>query len=84
VLVAFLAAVHPAIIGVDEAEPDWPVIYVSTPNGQLSWHLSKDDLDLFPHVPQTTGLLTWDGHSTAEKYERLRMLTARHALTSKL
>lgn len=77
-LVAFLAAVFPSVTGIDDAEPDWPVVYVKTPEGQLSWHLSRDDLDLFPHVPRA-GNVTWDGHSTAEKHDRLARLTAKHA-----
>lgn len=73
-LVAHLAAIYPAAIAYnDPAEPDWPVIYVTTPHGQLSWHLSEKDGDLFPHVPLIEGdaAPTWDGHTTAEKYERL-------------
>lgn len=74
-LVAFLAKVYPSVIGYnDPHEPDWPVVYISTPQGQLSWHLSKNDLDLFDHVPQT-GCVTWDGHTTEQKYERLDRLT---------
>lgn len=73
-LVAFLARAYPSVIGYDAAEPDWPVIYISTPEGQLSWHLSKSDLDLFEGVQQTT-CVTWDGHTTEQKYERLDRLT---------
>jgi hypothetical protein len=27
--------------GVDESEPDWPVLYIETPAGQVSWHIPK-------------------------------------------
>lgn len=83
-LVAHLAALYPSVIGYnDPAEPDWPVVYVKTPEGQLSWHISPEDVDLFGHV--TFGNLvsrqtvTWDGHSTEEKYARLDRLTAARA-----
>lgn len=69
-LVAHLAAVYPSRLGTDPAEPDWPVLYVDTPEGQLSWHIAPSDLELFAHVPRDDGAV-WDGHSTEEKYRRL-------------
>lgn len=72
-LVAHLAAVYPSRIGVDPAEPDWPVVYVETEAGQMSWHLAAADLPLFAHVPR--GDANWDGHTTVEKYRRLDNLT---------
>lgn len=82
-LVAFLASLYPAVIAYsDPAEPEWPVIYIITTAGQLSWHLSKDDLPLFPHVPvvEPDNLLAqWDRHTTEEKYRRLGVVTARCA-----
>ena len=82
-LVAHLGAIYPSVIGYnDPAEPDWPVVYVKTPEGQLSWHISPDDADLFEHVPfgnLITAQAVWDGHTTEEKYERLRRLTASKA-----
>jgi hypothetical protein len=80
-LVAFLAAHYPAEIAYsDPAEPDWPVIIIVTPAGQLSWYLAQADLDLFPHVlqhePGCAGTaLEWDRHTTKEKYLRLTVLT---------
>lgn len=61
----------------DAASPDWSVIYIDTPEGQMSWHLSPDDLDLFPHVPVVEpddDRVRWDGHTTEEKYDRLARL----------
>ncbi|TMR11043.1 helix-turn-helix transcriptional regulator [Nonomuraea turkmeniaca] len=77
-LVAHLAAQYfSAIAYNDPNEPEWPVIYIETPAGQLSWHLSPDDLDLFEHVIRVTPeSITWDGHSTEEKYQRLAKLTS--------
>lgn len=39
---------------------------------QLSWHLHKDDLVYFKHLQKAK--IKWDGHTTDEKYERLKYL----------
>lgn len=49
----------PAGVRLDPNEPEWPVVFIELPTGQVSWH-----------VPQHT--TPWDGHSTEEKYRRLR------------
>jgi hypothetical protein len=76
-LVAHLAARYPAVL-LEQApdDPDWALVYITLPTGQLSWHISAADLHLFAHVERVTegdprGL--WDGHSTAEKYTRLAL-----------
>ncbi len=55
-------------IGVDAEEPDWPVIYIDLPTGQVSWHVPKDELvaRLDPYGPK------WDGHLGEEKQRRIR------------
>lgn len=73
-LVAHLASVYPSAIGTDPAEPDWPVVYIDSPAGQLSWHISPDDAPLFAHVDRSESV-TWDGHTTEQKYARLDNLT---------
>lgn len=77
VLVANLSTRYPSVIAYNDPElPGWPVIYISTPKGQLSWHISRDDLHLFNlHIvdPRSTHA-QWDGHTTAEKYSRLEEL----------
>lgn len=55
---------------VDEAEPDWPVLLIDTPAGQVSWHFQAHELP--PTVPTYPG--EWDGHDTPEKYDRLSRL----------
>lgn len=47
----------------DKAEPGWPVAYIELPTGQVAWHLPAHKTP-------------WDGHSTAEKYERIRRYIA--------
>ena len=70
-LIAHLAAIYPSVLvpGADPAEPDWPVLFITLPTGQASWHISPGDVDLFGHVQ--VGGAEWDGHDTAEKYRRL-------------
>jgi hypothetical protein len=79
-LVRALTHLFPAVLSSSDAsEPDWPVIYLATPAGQLSWHLAADDLHLFAHVPLvpvTDARAQWDGHTTPEKYRRLREVMA--------
>jgi hypothetical protein len=73
-LVAYLAACYPsAIDDGDDHDPDWPVIAITTPSGQMTWHIALGDLDAFDHIPG--GSVEWDGHTTEEKYRRLARLT---------
>lgn len=70
-LIAHLTVLYPSVL-VHDADPDapgWPVLYVTLPTGQVSWHIAPGDLDLLHHVP--AGQATWDGHDTTEKYRRL-------------
>lgn len=55
---------------VGDVENGWRhVVFIDTPNGQVSWHFHDDDLELFHDLPAYTG--KWDGHDTEEKYRRL-------------
>ena len=59
--------------GVDPAEPDWPVLYISTMHGQVSWHVPKAQRIYEPmHSPCSFGPAVWDGHTNEQKAERLR------------
>ncbi|MEA5366068.1 hypothetical protein VA596_41530 [Amycolatopsis sp., V23-08] len=51
-------------IALDPAEPAWPVVYIELPAGQVSWHM-----------PAYGG--EYDGHTTPEKYQRIRDFIAR-------
>src|SRR5690348_12286523 len=53
-LVAFLAACYgDAVQCPDPDDPDYRLLYVTTPAGQMSWHVHVDDAaELLRHVPQ--------------------------------
>ena len=72
-LLALLATHYPAHIQPSD-DPDWPVLFLSFPTGQATWHIASGDLELFTHV-RTDITDTWDGHTTDEKYERVDLLT---------
>jgi len=40
---------------------------------QLSWHIHDSELPEFMHLKYKTGN-SWDGHTTKEKYERLKKI----------
>jgi hypothetical protein len=54
----------------DPASEGWPVLYIDTPEGQVSWHLPQDQMPA--NIPPYNG--EWDGHTTDEKYDRLARL----------
>jgi hypothetical protein len=74
-LVALLSTIFPAELShSDPSAPDWPVLHLTTPAGQATWHISPEDVDLFGHLdllPAGAASVAWDGHTTEEKYERL-------------
>ena len=49
---------------IDPAEPEWPVVFIELPEGQISYHLPQ-------HV------LPWDGHTIAEKNIRITQFIAK-------
>jgi hypothetical protein len=57
--------------GVDENEPDWPVLYIQTPAGQVSWHIPQAER-IYEPTPRRDWTQAWDGHTTEEKMGRLR------------
>ncbi len=51
----------------DKEEPDWPVLMIDLPGGQVGWHLpAKEVVGEWPEYPGE-----WDGHSLAEKRRRI-------------
>jgi hypothetical protein len=61
-LYAALRAGYAGGVAIDPKEPDWPVVYIELPTGQVSWHMPA-------HVK------AWDEHSTATKYNRTAAYT---------
>lgn len=55
----------------DPEEPDWPVVAIELPSGQVTWHFERADFDAhgLGRLPQVEP--RWDGHSTDMKYRRL-------------
>lgn len=77
-LVALLATVYPANLSPDPDGSDWDYVYIDTPAGQLSWQIAPADRRFIKGVARYK--TEWDGHTTAEKYERLeRLVTFRAA-----
>lgn len=74
VVLAFAVAMemHGYHVGkaVDPAEPDWPVLLIDTPAGQVSWHFQSHEMP--PGMPDYQR--AWDGHDTPEKYDRIRSM----------
>jgi hypothetical protein len=74
-LSAALAAQFPSCFVRDESEPDWKVLIINLPKvGQISYHISPDDMDLFNHVKDDP-TCKWDGHTTEEKNSRIENYT---------
>lgn len=86
-LLAWLATHYPAVTtpAPDVDEPGWQLLYLTAPTGQLSWHIAPRDAELLAHVERVEPddpRAQWDGHTTEEKYERIRQLPARAAASS--
>lgn len=81
-LLAWLAALHAphAVLAPAadiEDEDGWWLLFLTVAGRQLSWHIAPRDAELFNHVQRvdvTDPRAQWDGHTTAEKYERIRTL----------
>lgn len=83
-VVAALAHLFPS--GIQRTDiPDWDkewhnCVFIDTPAGQMSWHYHDAEAMAFMDLPQYWG--RWDGHTTAEKYERLAKLKDVDILTA--
>lgn len=52
---------------------DWiNVVFIELPTGQLSWRIHDSEVSLFSYLPPY--LKQWDGHSSEEKYARIRQM----------
>jgi len=72
-LVAFLSHIFPSHLARHTGDPwddDWrTIVCVHGPFGQMAWHIHYSEEYLFSHLDWKDN--DWDGHTTAEKYERL-------------
>jgi len=57
----------------EDGDPEWPVVLIDTPKGQVSWHVRRTQLQLFHFLPEYGK--PWDGHTTEDKYERIAALS---------
>ncbi len=59
---------YKAGLRVDSNDPDWPVLMIDLPTGQVGYHLPKNEVTVedWPEYDKE-----WDGHSLVEK--RMRM-----------
>lgn len=71
-VVAALAKLFPSGVLHDESDPEWWIVYIDLPTGQVSWHFQTSELPLLDAFPKYEG--QWDGHTTGEKYARLAAL----------
>ncbi|MFE2600146.1 hypothetical protein ACFXCZ_27265 [Streptomyces sp. NPDC059396] len=76
-LVAWLASAYESlrVPAPDTDEPGWQIIYLYAGPWQMSWHIAPRDADLVKDIP--TGIdgdprAQWDGHTTDQKYRRIR------------
>lgn len=53
-----------------DADPAWPVLFIETPEGQVSYHMPADQVMGFWPGPEPGQ--AWDYHTTADKQKRLR------------
>jgi hypothetical protein len=56
---------YAAGVRIDPAEPDWPVVHIELPTGQVTWHMPQHETP-------------WDGHDTPEKYRRVNKFVKEH------
>lgn len=56
--------------------PEWKkVVVIETPEGQMAWHFPAVRASLFEGIPAHGRV--WDGHTTDEKYRRLKAVIAK-------
>jgi hypothetical protein len=75
-LIAFISKLFPAHLTKHpendaEWESDWrTIVCIHLPTGQATWHIHDFDVPLFDHLKYDDN--HWDGHTTEEKYKRIR------------
>nr|WTB35123.1 hypothetical protein OG781_41785 [Streptomyces sp. NBC_00830] len=75
-----LAALHPSVLApAPDAGDGWHRLFLRAGGWQFTWPIHPADLMLFDHVkrvPAGDARARWDGHTTAQKYLRIRTHTA--------
>ncbi len=61
---------YPVGILQDPAEPDWPVMMIDLPTGQVGWHIPQ--AELHGDWPVYSG--EWDGHNLKQKRQRVKKM----------
>ena len=83
ILVAGLSKIFPAFLSWhypedEDWDPEWKwIVYITLPTGQVSWHIHETELSMFSHLEHRRRGNYWDGHTTQEKYERVKRLQPR-------
>ncbi|MEU6318176.1 hypothetical protein [Streptomyces sp. NPDC047009] len=79
-LAAWLAALHPSVLApAPEQGEGWHRLFLRAGGWQFTWPVRPADLSLFDHVqrvPASDARARRDGHTTAQKYLRIRTHTA--------
>lgn len=79
-LAAWLAALHPSVLAPAlDADDGWHRLFLRAGGWQFTWPVQPSDLALFDHVqrvPAGDARARWDGHTTDQKYLRIRTHTA--------
>jgi len=54
-------------------DPDWIVVFIKLPSGQVSWHIPRSEYrQYFPEYTPVKARNPWDGHTTEQKNERIQ------------
>ena len=76
-LVAFLSKLYPAwLIEHPTEDVNWEenwrwIVLIELPTGQATWHIHISEIEYFSHL-EVSKTKKWDGHTTMEKYKRIR------------
>ena len=60
----------------NEDDPDWPILFIDLPAGQVSWHIPRSEVGAICFDIFHDGLVPlynrpWDGHTVEEKRRRI-------------
>ena len=58
-----------------EKQPDWPVLLIDLPTGQVSWHIPREMAE--PYEIFAVHPMDWDGHDLQQKRERMNAFLGR-------